>query len=43
MIWVDLLHLMWRSHAQSGSPQLNDVLANLTNNDPRHPEMGETR
>ena len=32
---MDLLHLMCRSHVQSGSPQLN-MLANFTGNQPRH-------
>ena len=28
---MHLLCLMFRSHVQSGSPQLNNMLANLTN------------
>ena len=36
IIGGDLLHLMCRSHLQSGSPQLKDVLANLTDNAPKH-------
>ena len=36
---VDLLHLMCRSHVQSGSPQLNNMLANLTDDHLGHPPM----
>ena len=32
IIGVNLLHLMCRIHAQGGSPQLNNMLANLTTN-----------
>ena len=33
---VDLLHLMCRSHVQSGTPQLNDTFLSLT---PKHPQQ----
>ena len=38
VIRADLLHLMCRSHMQSDTPQLNDMLANLTNTHPGHPQ-----
>ena len=34
---VDLLHLMCRSRVQRGSPQLNNMLANLTDSHPGYP------
>ena len=34
---MDWLHLVCRSHVQSGSLELNDMLADLTNNYPRNP------
>jgi len=37
IVIADLLHLMCRSHVQSGSPQLKDMLANATDNHLRHP------
>ena len=34
---VDLLHLMCKSRVQTGTPQLNDMVADLTDDHPGHP------
>ena len=39
VIMLGLLHLMCRSHVQSGPPQLNDMLVHWTDKRPRTPPV----